>query len=267
VPTVEENKGAWDGSYDWSQAGNEWSVGWGGPRMQWYGFILPRLQAFVPATRILEIGCGYGRWTQFLKDLGQDLTVVDLAERCVAACQERFAASSHLHYAVTDGRSLKMIPDASVDLVFSFDSLVHADANALGGYISELPRILRPQGAAFLHHSNLGACPFYLWLERRQRLAQRLKRLRLVEPHLHWRDGSVSAALVEQMASRAGLRCISQEVLNWRTRRALIDCISVLVPPDSIHARQMRRKRNRRVAADMRRLEGLAHLYAAGGKP
>ena len=50
-----------------------------------------------------------------------------------------------------------MVADRSVDFAFSFDSLVHADAEVLDAYAAELARTLAPDGVAFIHHSNLGA--------------------------------------------------------------------------------------------------------------
>ena len=35
---------------------------------QWYGSLLPRIHRFLPTGQVLEIACGYGRWTQYLKD-------------------------------------------------------------------------------------------------------------------------------------------------------------------------------------------------------
>jgi hypothetical protein len=65
---VSENKAVWDGKYHWADGGDEWSAPWGGVAHQWYGSILPRIMPFVPANHIVEIACGKGRMTQFLKD-------------------------------------------------------------------------------------------------------------------------------------------------------------------------------------------------------
>ena len=81
MPTIEENRSLFGESYDWPQAGEEWSTPWGNAHMQWYGSILPRISAFVPTDTILEVAPGYGRWTAFLKDLCKRLIIVDLAER------------------------------------------------------------------------------------------------------------------------------------------------------------------------------------------
>ena len=60
--TVEENGRAWQ-EYDWTQAGNEWSGGWGGAVAEWHSTILPRLHQWVPTHTALEIAPGFGRWT------------------------------------------------------------------------------------------------------------------------------------------------------------------------------------------------------------
>lgn len=59
MPTVEQNKIQWGDSYDWNEGGEEWSTEWGTSHMQWYGTILPRIHAFLPADTILEIAPVY----------------------------------------------------------------------------------------------------------------------------------------------------------------------------------------------------------------
>ena len=83
MPTIEENRSAWGETYTWPEAGEEWSRHWGSVYMHWYGSLLPRISAFVPAETILEIAPGYGRWTAFLKNLCKRLVIVDLSEKCI----------------------------------------------------------------------------------------------------------------------------------------------------------------------------------------
>ncbi len=261
MPTIQENKSVWDGSYTWDNAGDRWSAGWGGPSMQWYGSILPRIHAFVPTNTILQIACGYGRWTQFLKNLCGNLIVIDLSERCIQACKLRFSDWSHISYFVNDGKSLDMIRDGSVDFVFSFDSLVHADESVMKAYIAQLPRILKNNGAAFIHHSNLGEYSYYLSIQKIPKLLGLLRRLCILEKNLHWRDFTVTAKKVEQYAKEHGLRCISQEVVTWGTKRALIDCMSTIVKKDSPLSRDNRIFRNTSFIREMRYLSKLSQLY------
>src|SRR5215475_8835119 len=117
--------------YDWSEAGEEWSEPWGSSAAQWSGTIFPRIRECLPAGTILEIAPGFGRWTHYLKDYCSELWAVDKSSDCIAACQERFASQSHVHCVLNDGHSLSMIPDSSVDFVFSFDSFVHPDRDVI----------------------------------------------------------------------------------------------------------------------------------------
>ncbi len=105
MPTLDQNKFQWS-SYDWPQEGHEWSGPWGGTQYLWYGTILPRILHAVPAKHILEIAPGYGRCTQFLLNLCDRLSLVDITEKCIEACKKRFHAYSHICYYVNDGKSL-----------------------------------------------------------------------------------------------------------------------------------------------------------------
>ena len=80
MPSIRENLHTWNIGYNWKNSGDEWSEVWGGPDMQWHGAILPRIHLFLPAKSILEIAPGFGRWTQFLKDHCESLSVLGLSE-------------------------------------------------------------------------------------------------------------------------------------------------------------------------------------------
>lgn len=259
--SVSHNK-AWWGAYDWNAAGDEWSKPWGGAEAQWYGSLLPRIHRFLPAAEILEIACGYGRWTQYLREQCDRLTAVDLAPNCIHACNERFAGDDRLRLIATDGMSLPGVADASVDFAFSFDSLVHADMTIIASYLSELRRVLRPDGVAFIHHSNLGEyAARYQRLGRVPKLPGALRRLGVLD-YAHMRDQSVTAAFVAEEAQRLGLRCIGQELIPWLTRRTLIDCISVIVPAESPAVGPNRVVRNRKFADEPSYVARVASVYS-----
>src|SRR5919204_2447169 len=158
MPSVAENRESWNETYTWERDGDEWSDPWGGAEAQWHFTLLPRIHAFVPTGILLEIAPGFGRWTRYLRGLCESLVVVDLSERCISACRKRFAAAKHVKYYVNDGFTLPMLPNRSIDFAFSFDSLVHAEADVVDSYLAEVARVLQPEGVAFLHHSNLGQC-------------------------------------------------------------------------------------------------------------
>jgi SAM-dependent methyltransferase len=262
MPTVADNKSVWGSGYRWPDAGDEWSRPWGGVASQWYATILPRIHRFLPAPTILEIGCGHGRWTQFLKDACRRLVLVDVSTECIDACRQRFSAATHIEYCANDGRSLATLADGSVDFAFSFDSLVHADAEVLGAYLAELGRVLTPGGAAFLHHSNLGAYHRrYARIRRVPKLEGLLITLGALDGYLHWRDPGVSADQVATLALVQGLICIRQELVHWSTRRTLIDCMSTIVRRDPASPQARRVVRNPHFLQEAVSAERRARLY------
>src|SRR6516225_6124465 len=263
MATIEENRSFWNGTYHWSEAGEEWSEAWGNAHTQWYGSILPRINAFVPADTILEVAPGRGRWTAFLKDLCKRLIIVDLSERCIDSCRQRFADYSHISYHVNDGKSLEMVADGSVDFIFSFDSLVHAEDTVLECYAAEFAKKLRPSGAAFLHHSNLGEYTDRVAVQSRlskvPKLLDLLIRLGVCENvNGQGRARSMTAAKMERFAEEHNLQCVSQELVTWYTRFVLVDCLSTLVPRGSRWSRENRVLRNARFMLEARYLSNVS---------
>jgi hypothetical protein len=214
-------------TYDWKDAGEEWSKPWGSSAAQWYGAILPRIRECLPAGTILEIAPGFGRWTEYLKDHCEQLWIVDRVEDCIEACRRRFADDSRLSYYVNDGRSLSMFPDESIDFVFSFDSLVHPRREIVDAYLTELGTKLKIGGKGFIHHSNFGEYANSV----REQLPPTMKKLlvkaKILDRERH-RDPSMTADLFRALCEQNGLHCLSQELINWRSRR-LIDCFSLFI--------------------------------------
>jgi hypothetical protein len=262
VPTIEQNRWAWDVDYSWPEDGEEWSKLWGGADAQWYDTLLPRIRHFLPTDTLLEIAPGHGRWTGFLKDHCSHLIVVDLSSNCIKACQNTFSSCSHITYHVNDGRSLGMIDDGSIDFVFSFDSLVHAEADVIAGYLKDLAAKLKPSGVGFIHHSHIGSYSRSLSLIRRlpPKLRNRLQKTGLL-PHDHWRAHSMSAQLFERLCEGVGLTCIGQEVVNWNSRIA-IDAFSLFTPKGSVWSRPNRVFRNMRFMQEAENVRRLAQHYS-----
>ncbi len=230
MPSVDWNK-VWGKEYSWPADGDEWSYSFGSASVHWYAFILPRLHRFLPrdrrTARIVEIAPGHGRWTQFLLDHCETLAAYDVNSECIDFCIKRFsghvdAGAAEFH--VNDGLTL-LEKSNSVDLAFSFDSLVHVERDVMQSYLMHLGGCLKPGGFAFIEHSNLGSYP-----------------------HLHKesngnpfnaRGVTVSMATVQADAKKCGLVTLVQEGLNHETQKMnneLVDCISVLQKPTTPNA-------------------------------
>ncbi len=257
MPSISENRQTWDEAYDWSQAGDEWSAWWGSARAQWSGCLLPRVFPFLKG-RILEIAPGYGRWTQFLQAHCTSLIGIDLAQACVERCRDRFRQSPNLKFEVNDGFTLPMLEDGSIDFAFSFDSLVHAESDAMSSYAHELARVLKPGGVAFIHHSNLDAV-------RRRSVLYKIRGagIRVLGrpmTHLSWRATSVSAQKMRRFVEQAGMMCLQQELVPWGRWPLLIDCISTIVNTPGNQCHVVKNRRFMREAASIKRIS----LSAAG---
>jgi ubiquinone/menaquinone biosynthesis C-methylase UbiE len=226
MPTIKENLTVWNSLYHWNDQGEEWShsVGAynvGGSDLFWTATLLPRINYFLPSKTILEIAPGMGRWTKFLKQHCDRLIIVDLSPKCIEACRQRFSMDNHILYYVNDGQSLDMIEDSSIDFVFSFDSLVHADIKTLEAYLKQLTVKLKPNGIGFIHHSNLKQYKVFNYLPQRVVNNDRYNRI------IGWRDPGVSAKLFRQLCIKAKLQCLSQELIVWAAPRLFTDVLSI----------------------------------------
>jgi 2-polyprenyl-3-methyl-5-hydroxy-6-metoxy-1,4-benzoquinol methylase len=278
MSNTEQNKGRWDKTYDWQRGGDEWSADFGGTEALWFFILYPRIHRFIPAPTILEIAPGFGRWTQFLKAQCQSLTAVDISQKCIDHCKLRFASDPHVQFHLNDGTSLAMVPDNSVDFVFSFDSLVHVEKDVVEAYISQVACKLTPDGIGFIHHSNLGAYPGRANLVKQfNRLpdssriqASEDSRVRLAANGLEAllsinlqanRGSSMTGKLFREHCQEAGLKCIGQELLNWVKGSCLIDSISVFTRSNSRWTRDAAYLDNTEFAEMSRVSSQLAKLY------
>jgi len=81
------------------------------------------LHAHVRGAKALDFGCGAGRSTRFLRELGYDAVGVDIAERMVAKARERDPAGEY--HVVADG-ALDQFAAGTYSLVlsvFTFDNI------------------------------------------------------------------------------------------------------------------------------------------------
>jgi hypothetical protein len=145
-----------------------------------------------------------------------------------------------------------MIPDASVDFVFSFDSLVHTKRDVVEAYLRELGTKLKIDGTGFIHHSNFGEYVDSFRERIPSALAKPLIKAKIFD-WAHHRSPDMTAELFRSLCAKRGLHCLSQELVNWRGQR-LIDCFSVIMRSESqqLATRIVRNRSFMREAAEIR---------------
>jgi len=190
-------------------------------KVQWEQVIWPIIRS-EDFQNTLEIGCGHGRNTEYLRRYAETIDLVDVNPSCIEACRVRFGNSSQnsqnciFRYHLTDGDGLPDIPDQSISFVYSWDSMVHFDKLVVRDYVNEVARVLRPDGTAFLHHSNFGAlAPNSDWANN------------------HGNRSDMTAELMKQYAYSAGLTVKFQRLSGMSDGWGMddLDCLSLLQKP------------------------------------
>lgn len=98
---------------------------------------------------ILNIGCGYGWFENFLlKNNAKKIVGVDYDPILVEELKQHLSDPS-LHLAVADALNLPF-PDSSFDIVTSFEVIEHVPKGREGKMLSEIYRVLKPGGTAVL---------------------------------------------------------------------------------------------------------------------
>lgn len=182
---------------------------------QWDDPIWPLIRR-ADFTSTLEIAPGAGRNSARLKEVARTLHLVDLNRYALDRCRERFRdhrGPCEIRYHQNDGRSLDCLPDASVSLVYSWDSMVHFERSVVARYVEEFARVMAPGAWGFVHHSNYGTVSDDPDIER--------------APHLR---SNLTAELFGEYCARNGLERTHFLVFDWGGVKDT-DCISLFFKP------------------------------------
>jgi hypothetical protein len=111
-----------------------------------------------PGVRVVEIGCGIGRFVQALAGGAAQVTGLDVSEGMVARARERCADLTNVTLAVSSGRDLSGVADSSAELVLGADVFPYlVQAGVAGAHVAEAARVLRPGGhCLILNYSYRG---------------------------------------------------------------------------------------------------------------
>jgi SAM-dependent methyltransferase len=105
-----------------------------------------------PGMRVLDVGCGVGRWSRLLATRGADVTGVDLSPTMVHEARRRTEAAglaNRCHFLVQDSSQLHA--GEPFDLVLGVTVLQHIlDPQALHAAVERIARHVKPNGQIVL---------------------------------------------------------------------------------------------------------------------
>ncbi|WP_300672189.1 bifunctional 2-polyprenyl-6-hydroxyphenol methylase/3-demethylubiquinol 3-O-methyltransferase UbiG [Desulfoluna sp.] len=121
----------------------------------WWGYIQPLLSE-IAHGRILEAGCGTGRWAEHLVPMGFDLVLSDFSPNMLAKARAYAEEKGFAHgvsFEALDVCDLHSLESDSFDMVISTGEPVSL-CNDPGQAISEYCRVVRPGGYVLCDAGN-----------------------------------------------------------------------------------------------------------------
>jgi SAM-dependent methyltransferase len=144
--------------------------------------------------RVVEIGCGIGRMTDWLARAFGFVDAIDVSPVMVNRARQRLAQYPNIAFHVGNGADLVPIADHSADLVFSYIVFQHIPSReAIEGYVRDAARVLK-EGGAFKFQVNGDQSPAYA-----------------AHPRDTWLGEVFSESEVTAMLATAGLTLLASE--------------------------------------------------------
>jgi SAM-dependent methyltransferase len=108
---------------------------------------------YAAGRRVLDAACGEGYGSAILAGAAREVVGVDIDPATVAHARASYASVRNLSF--VEGSAAKLpLPDASVDLVVSFETIEHLEAGDQPRMLAEFARVLADGGALVLSAPN-----------------------------------------------------------------------------------------------------------------
>jgi ubiquinone/menaquinone biosynthesis C-methylase UbiE len=144
-------------------------------------FIYGRYQMFDEIDRILctlpkganvlDLGCGTGHFSEYIKTLGYEVTGLDPSTKMLDYARNNFPDITFI-----EGYSNALpFADASFDLVISIEVLRYLDTKIVLESYNDIYRVLKPNGKMFITHVNTLATEGYYIFYHAKKLFHKLK--------------------------------------------------------------------------------------------
>lgn len=159
--------------------------------------------------KTVELACGRGRHVPQYIAYAKEVMLVDILEKNINYCKERFKEESKVHYYVNNGYDLADLKSGEYTALFTYDAMVHFEMLDIFQYLKETKRILSKGGKALFHHSN------------------NTEDYRITFSTGKSGRNYMSKQLFAHLADRAGLTVVDQQVIDWG-KAPNLDCLTLV---------------------------------------
>lgn len=113
------------------------------------------------SSAVLDIGCGVGRVEKFLWPYCRFIHSVDVSDRMISVARKRLESIENIEFFRMSATDLRMFNDESYDVCFSFHCLQHMEKEDAYLSLTQIFRVLKPSGIAYLHFPDFGAGTYF----------------------------------------------------------------------------------------------------------
>lgn len=157
---------------------------------------------------VIELAVGRGRHVRMYEQRANHIVLVDILQKNIDFCKERFKDNKKIDYYCNNGYNLSELEDNEYSALFTYDAMVHFEMMDIFEYLKDIHRVLKKGGMALFHHSNNTSDyknSFFTAVDGRSYM---------------------SKDLFAYLAYRAGFEIVEQHVIDWGVKD--LDCVSLV---------------------------------------
>lgn len=158
---------------------------------------------------VIELAVGRGRHVRMYEPEAKHIVVVDILQKNIDYCMERYKDSKKIDYYCNNGYNLEELNSGEFTALFCYDAMMHFEMMDIYEYLKDIYRVLKPNGMALLHHSNNTSNYMVAF-----------------NNNTHGRN-YMSKDIFAYLSYRAGFDIVDQKVIDWHGVKDL-DCVTLL---------------------------------------